>query len=298
MDSKILTDLLPIVLIFLFAVYANEMQTFSHTSLGKLCMISIIVYYTQVDVVYGLFVCMALLLYYETLGAETILQRGRLLDEGLTSLQQTLNTAVTSPLVISDYETQALPTERYELDKYPKPVVNDSVWTNIDRYDSSTFSYSPFVSPNETNERIFNEESPNAAVDAVFREAGNIGNVPYAFMGAPSTVTPSPVPGMSILDDGLEVSGYDMSQLFFSPSPDSLSTLFSPAPDSLGTLLSSPSFSPSPSVYVGPASIIDAKLSMEEFLTRPEEKRDVISDTLSQFATRAMNGVKTLFLDK
>jgi len=343
MDSKILADLLPIILIFLFAVYASEMQSFSHTTLGKLCIISVIVYYTRVDAVYGLFACVAFLLYYETLGTDAIVRRGLIMEESLMNLQSELNTNVTSPMVISDYKTEELPMETYELDKYPVPVTTDSVWSNIDRYDSSTFSYSPFVSPNESNERVFNEESPNASVNAIFRATANIGNIPYAFSSTPS---PSTVPGMSPLHSDIysgtlsDIYGGSPSSLdIYGSSPSSLDIygsspspldiygsspspldIYGSSPSSLDIYGSSPSsldisfydyslptteFSepPSSDIYnmdysFAPTSIVDKKLEIEEFLTRPTGADDVISDTLSQFAVRAVNGIKTLFLEK
>ena len=65
---------LPIVILYLFLAYTRESILFSNTMAGKLIAICIIVFYTNVNVLYGVFVCMLLLVYYQTDFVEEILR--------------------------------------------------------------------------------------------------------------------------------------------------------------------------------------------------------------------------------
>lgn len=57
---------LPIVLLYLFLAYTRDAILFSNTPVGKFIAIYIIVYYANVNILYGIFVCMLILVYYQT----------------------------------------------------------------------------------------------------------------------------------------------------------------------------------------------------------------------------------------
>jgi hypothetical protein len=61
-----LSQLIPIILTFLFLRYTNISVTVSHTVLGKLFAIALIVFYARIDVILGLFVCLLVIYYYQT----------------------------------------------------------------------------------------------------------------------------------------------------------------------------------------------------------------------------------------
>jgi len=63
-------DFIPILLLFSFAYYSNEMEQFSNTVLGKILAISIIIYYTNENPLYGLIFCLLTIIYYQTKYAE------------------------------------------------------------------------------------------------------------------------------------------------------------------------------------------------------------------------------------
>jgi hypothetical protein len=71
--AEFAVEFIPIVLVYIFLAYTRDAILFSNTILGKCIAISIIVFYTQVSSVYGLFVCMLLLVYYQTDFVEEIL---------------------------------------------------------------------------------------------------------------------------------------------------------------------------------------------------------------------------------
>jgi hypothetical protein len=63
---KLVLNFLPIFLIFLLVSYTPEMADWSHTILGKLVAISIVLLYSSIDVITGVFVCLLIILYYQS----------------------------------------------------------------------------------------------------------------------------------------------------------------------------------------------------------------------------------------
>jgi hypothetical protein len=63
----------PIVLLYMFLAYTKDTILFSNTPVGKFIAICIIAYYTNVNILYGVFVCMLILVYYQTDLVEDIL---------------------------------------------------------------------------------------------------------------------------------------------------------------------------------------------------------------------------------
>lgn len=68
---KLLLNFLPMVLLYLLVAYTPEVARFSHTILGKLCAVALIVFYTVIDKFAGLAVCAIVIFYYQTDYVET-----------------------------------------------------------------------------------------------------------------------------------------------------------------------------------------------------------------------------------
>ena len=66
-------NFLPIFLVFLLATYTPEFVSFSHTILGKLFAVFIILFYLKLDIIIGAFVCILVILYYQTDYVENML---------------------------------------------------------------------------------------------------------------------------------------------------------------------------------------------------------------------------------
>jgi hypothetical protein len=64
--QKILINFIPIVLIFLLATYTPQFASFSQSSLGRLLAILLILFYLKLDFLTGLFVCVLVIVYYQT----------------------------------------------------------------------------------------------------------------------------------------------------------------------------------------------------------------------------------------
>lgn len=59
-------QLLPIIIIYFFLAYTKDAVLFSNTILGRLVAVLFIAYYTNVDAVLGLFICVLIIYYYQT----------------------------------------------------------------------------------------------------------------------------------------------------------------------------------------------------------------------------------------
>lgn len=59
-------ELIPLFLFYVFFVYSDSVIWFSTTYLGKLIAIAIIVFYTSIHWIYGLFICILIILYYQS----------------------------------------------------------------------------------------------------------------------------------------------------------------------------------------------------------------------------------------
>ena len=85
-----IVDFVIILLISLFAFYPDRMIPLSHTSLGRLMVIAMIVYFTKVDVLLGAFICVLSIYYYQMDNFEHLLNisEGFLWDMTFTPYEQ------------------------------------------------------------------------------------------------------------------------------------------------------------------------------------------------------------------
>jgi len=74
--EKVIIQFIPIILIFLLISYSKFMAIFSNTILGKLISVSLIIIYTSIDRILGLFVCSLVILYYQMDYVESMLNMG------------------------------------------------------------------------------------------------------------------------------------------------------------------------------------------------------------------------------
>jgi len=85
-----IADFVLIILISLFAFYPDRMIPLSHTSLGRLLAVAIIVYYTKIDVLFGVLICVLTIYYYQLENFEHMLNisEGFLWDMTFTPYEQ------------------------------------------------------------------------------------------------------------------------------------------------------------------------------------------------------------------
>ena len=77
--KNILSQFIPIIVIYLLLSYSNEFVMFSHSILGKLLAVFIIIYYTVLDKTIGLLVCSFIILYYQSEIVENMLNMDNLM---------------------------------------------------------------------------------------------------------------------------------------------------------------------------------------------------------------------------
>ena len=71
-EASFIVEFIPVLFVLLFILYTKYMVEISHTVLGKLVAIILIVGYTTYDVLYGLVMCMMIILYYQLDCVETM----------------------------------------------------------------------------------------------------------------------------------------------------------------------------------------------------------------------------------
>jgi hypothetical protein len=125
--SNILMGFIPIILIFIFVKYTNAFIHFSHTILGKMVMVALIIYYTMVDKIYGTLICILVIFYY---------QSDRV--EGLT-------TGDTENPFKKDEESMESGDKTGNLEKPEKPGKTENnvydKFSKVESYESSTINF-------------------------------------------------------------------------------------------------------------------------------------------------------------
>lgn len=96
-----IADFVLIILISLFAFYPDRMIPLSHTSLGRLLAVAIIVYYTKIDILFGVFICVLTIYYYQMENFEHMLNisEGFLWDMTFTPYEQEVYDRLNSELI-------------------------------------------------------------------------------------------------------------------------------------------------------------------------------------------------------
>lgn len=86
-------DFLPIFILFFFVCYPYEFVQISETSLGKLFALFLIVYYSSVDLVYGILVCAIVVFYYHVEVATSIwsIERSRRMQESMMGMMREMD---------------------------------------------------------------------------------------------------------------------------------------------------------------------------------------------------------------
>ena len=63
--KRIIIQFIPIIIVFCMITYSKRMAKISRTVLGKLTAIGLIIFYTSIDKILGLFVCSLVIFYYQ-----------------------------------------------------------------------------------------------------------------------------------------------------------------------------------------------------------------------------------------
>jgi hypothetical protein len=77
-NNSVVMQFIPILLILAYATYRHEFTKLSHSVLGKLFAVMLILYYTRMDIVYGTVCCIIVIWYYqrtEIEGMESVVEK-------------------------------------------------------------------------------------------------------------------------------------------------------------------------------------------------------------------------------
>ncbi len=171
MDNKrlhtLLTDFIPILIIFSFATLPKETILFSQSVLGKLVAVCLILYYTQIKFVYGLFVCAVILFYYQSELVENVLK------EDWRSMGE--------PIIVP-WNTTIETSSPVELETFSEVLSSEKAFAGILPFDSTSvepFSYTPFISHNAQNEDILRGVDKKEKLKAAFRKQVCVNGKPH-----------------------------------------------------------------------------------------------------------------------
>jgi hypothetical protein len=64
--EKLLLQFIPIMIVFFLLTYFKGVAKFSRTILGKILAVSVILFYSSIDRLYGLLICGLVILYYQS----------------------------------------------------------------------------------------------------------------------------------------------------------------------------------------------------------------------------------------
>lgn len=139
-----IAQFIPIVVIYLLLSQHNGCILFSHTILGKLLAVSIILFYASIDKIVGLFVCALLIFFYQMDCVEISLNAEAFDDIKGQTTQELLE------------EKQSAPLE-YKETKTAKSSHKENIET-FENYNTSYGTNEPFQS-DETVQNTFREQN-------------------------------------------------------------------------------------------------------------------------------------------
>ncbi len=89
-DDSVVMQFIPILLVLIYASYKTWFVDASHTILGKVVAIMMILYYTSIDYVYGTLCCVVIIAFYQMNEREGFdSEEGIPLDDGIPSMEST-----------------------------------------------------------------------------------------------------------------------------------------------------------------------------------------------------------------
>jgi len=178
-------DFIPILIVYFFISDPKSAVLFSGSTLGKLISICIIAFYTSVNMVYGVFVCLLILVYYQTDFVEEILNAGQ--NDWMETQLNEMNASFTNSLYVREspntYYGGGEPawgnangkTTIAEI-SLPKPIIQISGFTpekNVEGFasnDPSKYAYEPVKSYRSVAEDFLENKDKKAELMAIFRK--------------------------------------------------------------------------------------------------------------------------------
>ena len=71
-DNRVVMQFIPIILVLLLSLYTRRFIEVGHSVLGKLFAVVIIMFYTKLNMLYGVFACVVIILFYQLTGGTIV----------------------------------------------------------------------------------------------------------------------------------------------------------------------------------------------------------------------------------
>jgi hypothetical protein len=111
-NTEIVIQFIPIIVIFMLLRFSKQFVSFSFTVLGKLLALMIIIFYSSVDLVFGLCICGLVILYYQSDYVENMLN----LDDSI----------IVNDIVKLDFDEITTSEElNYDVDNIQDDIIQD-----------------------------------------------------------------------------------------------------------------------------------------------------------------------------
>jgi hypothetical protein len=95
-----IAQFIPIILTFILLAYSKQVARFSHTILGKLIAVSLIIFYTYLDKYVGVFVCSLIILFYQSDCVENMLNMENV--ENVENMENTTSVVDSDKTILDD----------------------------------------------------------------------------------------------------------------------------------------------------------------------------------------------------
>jgi len=161
--QELCVDFIPIFIVYLFASYPRDFVLISGSTLGKFVALCIITFYTLVNPMYGVFVCLLILVYYQTDFVEEILniERGEWMEQQMMEMSAVINengkhreyASANGRTTIADLETE-----------------NNKLTEGFQANDPALYSYIPVRSYRSLTEDVLDRKDKKAELMAIFRK--------------------------------------------------------------------------------------------------------------------------------
>ena len=174
---QLLVDFIPIILVYVFVSYPEDAVLFSGSSLGKFIAICIISFYTSVKPIYGVFVCVLLLVYYQTDFVEEILNIER--RDWIETRLLEMNAEFSKNYGVRVHGNFGEPlwgnangrTTIAEVDlPKPPPSTPEKMTEGFQLHDPALYSYVPVRSYRSVAEDLIDHKDKKAELMAIFRK--------------------------------------------------------------------------------------------------------------------------------
>lgn len=156
-DDSVVMQFIPIILVLIYVSYKPWFIDASHTILGKVVAIMMILYYTSIDYVYGTLCCVVIIAFYQMHEREGFGAEGMPLDKGMPSMEA---------------KPVGVPSVKPKEGGVKPLTISSSLTVNANTFDAFTTARDTFIQEKCKNGVLMYKDFPvkSEMVDHVFPE--------------------------------------------------------------------------------------------------------------------------------